>query len=132
MPLVACAKCGTAIDPAGRASSCPECGSEDRLIEVTDTLVAKLKEKAKSAKKRAGKKKRYEEVTIGDDLHRDSGQWNRIEQVIDRDNDRYRKRITDAEGKILRDEDKPLSLHRGHGSAKHAKQKPVAAEESPS
>ncbi len=132
MALVTCAKCGTVIDPAGQPSSCPECGSGDRLIGATDALVAELKEKAKSDKKRRGKKKAYEEVTIGDDLHRDSGQWNRIEQVIDRDNDRYRKRITDAEGTILRDDDKPLSLHRGHGSAKYAKQKPVAAEESPS
>jgi hypothetical protein len=32
---------------------------------------------------------------------------------------RYRKKIIDTEmGKMLRDEDKPLLEHRGHGSAK--------------
>jgi len=55
----------------------------------------------------------------GDDLHKSTGKWNWLSWVIDRVNDRYRKLIIDGEtGEIIRDDDKPLSEHRDHGSAR--------------
>jgi hypothetical protein len=55
----------------------------------------------------------------GDSLEKRTGKWNWLSWVIDRVNNRYQKRIIDGEtGAILRDDDKPLSEHRDHGSAR--------------
>jgi hypothetical protein len=72
-------------------------------------------------KKRLGMKKPYEELKVGDDFHHDTGQWNRLERIIDRDNDHYYEHIEDAAGNELRHVEERLSEHRGRGSAKHAK-----------
>ena len=64
------------------------------------------------------KKPIYEEIS-GDDLHRKTGLWSHLLQVIDRQNNRYRKLVTNAEtGEILRSVDEPLDEHTGRGSAK--------------
>lgn len=60
------------------------------------------------------------EVVRGDDYHHDSGEWRRIDQVVDRTITpaRYRKRIIGPDGTALRDEDGLLEDHQGFGSAK--------------
>lgn len=47
------------------------------------------------------------------------GRLVRVDQSIDRKNDRYRKRVTVVDtGEVLRKADCPLSKHTGHGSDK--------------
>jgi hypothetical protein len=60
----------------------------------------------------------YEEVG-GDDLHRKTGLWSRLLRIIDRQNNRYKEEITNAEtGEVLRSVDEPLSDHKDRGSAR--------------
>jgi hypothetical protein len=70
--------------------------------------------------KRRGKSHRriYFEAGGGYDYHRASGRLNYVEQVIDREHGRYVKRILAPDGTILRDDDKALVDHQGHGAAK--------------
>ena len=58
--------------------------------------------------------RRAVEARFGDDFHRDSGTWRGFNYTVDRKNDRYRKRLTTADGKVVVDE--PLSEHLGHSS----------------
>ncbi len=59
------------------------------------------------------------EQTSGDDLWRARGKWMKLERLVDRENDLYRKIIADPEtGEVVIRVEKPLSQHRGHGSAK--------------
>jgi hypothetical protein len=70
--------------------------------------------------KRQGKGKPLTEGKTGDDLHRISGKWMRLERIIDRARDWYKKLVTDPEtGKVGHYCEEPLSQHRGHGSAKY-------------
>ena len=49
-----------------------------------------------------------------------------LEQTVDRENNRYRKRVVDSQtGEILRDVDHPLTDHQGYGSAKKKAPKPT-------
>jgi hypothetical protein len=62
--------------------------------------------------RRRGQGKPFLEQKVGDDLHRKTGTWNRLERVIDREHDRYREHIVDPQsGAVLRDVDEPLSQH---------------------
>jgi hypothetical protein len=96
----------------------------NRLIEAHDEQAIKAYEQVGVKKKRPGEKKPYEEIKIGDDLHRNTGQWNRLERIIDRNHDRYFEHIEDAAGNPIRHCDEPLSQHQGRGSAKQPKNSP--------
>ncbi|MFN2526549.1 MAG: hypothetical protein ABR505_09880 [Actinomycetota bacterium] len=63
------------------------------------------------------------EIKTGDDLHRDSGEWRQREMRVDREANRYTEKVTDRQGKVVRDVDEPLSVHRGRGSAKFKKKR---------
>jgi hypothetical protein len=64
------------------------------------------------------------EAKIGDDLHRKSGRWMKLERRIDREENHYYEKITDPDtGKIIHLSDEPLSRHQGHGSAKSKDEK---------
>lgn len=123
MASITCSDCGETIDPVKDLSFCPACGSGNRLFEVQDHGVITGREQLQLKKKRRGEKKPFEEIKTGDDLFHKTGQWNRITQVVDRDDDRYFKHIEDADGNVIRHTDKRLSEHQGHGSAKHANPK---------
>ena len=63
--------------------------------------------------KAAGFKRPLIEIRSGDDFHRNSGLWNTLERVIDRQGNRYRELIIDPDtGQILRNCDERLSEHR--------------------
>ena len=56
---------------------------------------------------------------IADQSFNGPGEWNRVEQVVDRRNNRYKKRVVNPRtGKVLRDVDEPLTAHKGYGSPK--------------
>jgi len=81
--------------------------------------VATVREKWAMKHKRPGHKKPISESVTGDDLHQQSGQWNKLDRTIDRENNRYRELIIDpATGTVIRSCDEPLSDHQGHGTAK--------------
>jgi len=121
---VSCGTCGTVLAemPGDVSATCPACGSRKRHyslgvgeeIEVHERLATKTKDQARS-----GKNKVRAEFVTGDDLHRKTGRWNKLERVIDRANNRYREKIVDPKtGAVLRSVDEPLDQHQGRGSAK--------------
>jgi hypothetical protein len=121
---VKCGECEAVLAevPNGAHEPCPRCGSKKRThfvgvsesIEVHERLSGKVKDVQK-----AGKNKTRAEFVTGDDLHRASRRWNKLDREIDRENDRYREKIVDPQtGAVIRSVDEPLSEHQGHGSAK--------------
>lgn len=75
-----------------------------------------FREKIGLRTKRKGGKRPFAEQVGGDDLHRLTGRWTRIRRLIDRDRNRYIEKISDSDGRVLRDVDVPLDQHRGHGA----------------
>jgi hypothetical protein len=61
-------------------------------------------------------------MTVGYDLHKRTGEWNRLERIIDRVKDWYSEKVVDPDsGRIIHQCEEPLSEHKGHGSAKKGK-----------
>jgi hypothetical protein len=59
------------------------------------------------------------EIHSGDELCVAQDKWMNKNRVIDKKNDQYRETVRDPQtGEIVHHCDEPLSLHRGHGSAK--------------
>jgi DNA-directed RNA polymerase subunit RPC12/RpoP len=119
-----CGECGRIVDeppellPEQRLP-CPECGSTKRalFVSVHDTVTAR--EKLGVSGRHQGEKKPFFEAVSGDDLHRKSGKWMKIERLIDRARNWYREVVTDPEsGEIIHKCEEPLTEHRGHGTAK--------------
>jgi hypothetical protein len=119
-----CGACGAAIDePAGTSladrTPCPACGSLARNFSahVHETLT--VREKIGLKHKRPGNKKPIYESVSGDDLHRVTGQWNKLTREINREHNRYKEVIVNPEtGEVLRQCDEPLTEHTDRGSAK--------------
>jgi hypothetical protein len=106
--------------PIEERIDCPACGSMKRAfaIEISDTvqLHSTLTLKAKSA---AGGRP-FMKQKVGDDLHRKTGKWMKLEGVIDRVKDWYKEAVTDPEtGQVIHHVEEPLSDHQGHGSARN-------------
>ena len=122
--FVSCSQCGTRIDephntPHEQRVPCPSCGSIARTFNVHLNETLTLREKLGVKQKRPGHKKPIYESVGGDDLHRDTGQWNHLSREIDRLNDRYREKIVNPKtGEVIREVDEPLSEHVTRGSAK--------------
>ena len=92
----------------------------DFNVHVTETI--HIKEQVAYKLKRQGKGKPAAEGKAGDSLRRDDGKWLKIEQFIDRENNKYKKKIIDPEtGAVIRDEEGKLTDHQGYGSAKNPK-----------
>ncbi len=61
----------------------------------------------------------YSRLWKGDSLYRETGEWNRLERVINRGTDVYYEKITDPRtGKVLREVGERLSEHKDRGSAR--------------
>ena len=127
--IINCAECGNTIDePINKKEyePCPRCGSDRRIMNIDhgeEIVELNIKEQSISHikdPKQTGKRKiRYERLS-GDDFYKKSGRWNKQERIIDRENDRYMKKIIDSEtGDVRRHCDETLSKHQGHGSAKN-------------
>ena len=119
-----CSQCGVCIEESQSTSvevrtPCAACGSTARTFNshIQDTLT--LYKKTKIKQKRAGHKKPIYEGILGEDLHRNSGQWNCLTREIDRENDRYKEIIVDPKsGKIIRNINERLTEHTNRNSAK--------------
>jgi len=123
--LVRCGECETLLDeasttPVADRKPCPNCGSLSREISVTLSETIVLREKLKLKGLRTGLKRPFVEQISGDDLHRKTGRWMRLERVIDRVRNWYREIVTDPEtAQVIHRSEEPLTEHRGHGSAKN-------------
>ncbi len=130
---VNCGACGKELAedphaPVETRKPCPDCGSTSRdfqkSLSATVTVRTKLSMKARHA---TGGRPFLEQI-VGDDLHRKSGKWMKLERLIDRERDLYHKVVKDPEtGQIVHECQEPLSEHRGHGAAKRPEGKPPEA-----
>ncbi|MEZ5736863.1 MAG: hypothetical protein R3E09_13910 [Novosphingobium sp.] len=123
---IACKMCGLELIEAGsqERSPCPRCRSIARSFEATIRETITLRDSLVVRAKRAGAKgehKYFVEEKSGWSLHHETGEWRYIEQVVDRENHRYRKRVTGQDGTVFRDVNEPLSAHRERGDAKKRK-----------
>lgn len=119
-----CGECGTPLPESSNLSvetdpPCPTCGSMTRAILVTFNETLVVHDKLAMKGKRAGIKEPYIESVSGDDLHRKTGKWMKLNRVIDRENDLYKEEVIDPDnGIVVHRCEEPLSAHKGHGSAK--------------
>lgn len=128
LPLVKCGNCGKLLDedassPIENRRPCPECGSKTRVVSIemdgTVTVHSKLGMKARHTQKG----RPFLEQITGDDLHRKTGKWMKVQRVIGRAKNWYREIVQDPEtGEVVQQSEEPLTEHRGHGSAKSRKQ----------
>jgi len=73
-------------------------------------------------KRKPAKNKFDVEEKVGSDWSYKRKKFIDYRHVIDRPNDRYRKKLVDPDtGEVIMDVDKPLSEHQGHGAAKTPK-----------
>lgn len=128
-PTIKCTKCGYELTeqesgPPGRRKPCPKCSSKARLFQLTLASEVSFKSELRGKGKRPGRRKPFYELITGDSLFRLTGQWYRLQQIIDRTRDYYLKVVTDPKaGKLIRFCEEPLSQHQGRGSAKLKKPK---------
>jgi hypothetical protein len=114
---VTCVGCGIAR-PAGLGTGelartpCPECGAvaismvrfASERITIRETTEVKLR--------RAGRQKPVMTQRFGASQSAD-GTWANVEQVVDREAGRYRKKVVLEDGTVVKDYDGPLDG--GHG-----------------
>jgi hypothetical protein len=119
---MSCMECGAPIQPEAAADPCPRCGSRDRSLAASDTVVFALHEQVRLEQWNDVKRGRWRrQLIVGEELSERTGEWVHKERLTDRDNNHYRERITDATGEVIHECEEPLSQHRDHGSAKFSK-----------
>jgi hypothetical protein len=109
------------LGPSESRKPCPNCGSFARNFTVDLEASVKLLGAIELKKKTPGNKRPSLEAKYGPSYHHATGTWSEIEQVVDRENDRYTKKITTEDGDIVRSDDGKLTDHQGFGSAKGTK-----------
>jgi hypothetical protein len=121
-----CGHYGAQIDddpsaPVENHKARPACGSNTHLICINIHETITVHELLRLKDRTAGGSRPFMEQVVGDDLHRKSGKWMKLQRVIDRVKKPawYSEVITDPEtGDVVHKCEEPLSEHRGHGSAK--------------
>lgn len=125
---VQCSECGTMFSDEEAAlvligakprPPCANCGATSVKISLHlhGEAVAHTSMRAK-AKRPGLTGGPFLKMKVGDNFHVASGTWHKIVQVADRLANRYRKRVVDADGNVVRDVDVPLDEHKGHGDDK--------------
>lgn len=122
-----CGECGAELQESPSLSTkerrpCPNCGSMTRAIQVSISENIAIREKLGVKGKHKDAKKPFIVTVSGDDLHRKTGNWMKLDRVIDRENNLYKEEVKDPEtGHIVHRCEEPLTEHRGHGTEKHRK-----------
>jgi hypothetical protein len=120
-PNVPCSTCGTLVEEPERIEDrqpCPTCGSQARRFGATITDTVGIRDLVGLKGKRPGQKRPFLEAKQGDELYRVTGEWHRLQRVVDRDAGRYFEHIEDERGQVVRHVEQPLRDHQGRGSAK--------------
>jgi len=123
MGLVQCLDCDTVLlddnPPTPDRTPCPICGSTLRGIREDVEHILGLYQDLGMKQKRPRVKNPILEQKSGASRSRNTGAFNDRIRVIDRLNDRYFERVTDAAtGEILHERDEALSHHFGRGMAR--------------
>lgn len=119
-----CGNCGRELNkapstPVPERQPCPECGSTVRRAEIRISIMMTARSTLSFKARCAGRSRPFAEGKVGDDLHRKSGRWFRLERIIDRARDQYREIISDRRtGEVIHHVEEPLSKHIGHGVAR--------------
>lgn len=122
--LVKCGDCGKELNESSNLAleerkPCPNCNSKKRAMSISISETVQVHEMIGLKAKHGSGGRPFMEQKVGDDLHRKSGKWVKLERVIDRAKNWYKEIILDPiTGKIIHKQEEPLSKHRGHGSAK--------------
>lgn len=122
--VVTCKACSAELQEQASASvearhPCPNCGSLERQYDLTLDGQVSARSGLGLRAKTPGRVKPFMELKQGDSFSTSRGRWMHLFQIVDRRNNRYRKLVTDPEtGEVLRDVDKPLTEHTGHGDAR--------------
>ena len=119
--MVLCAKCKTMFDC--KEPVCPNCGSPDRDIAISDVLDMYQKHfgvQDLSGETYSGKSKFFYEVKTKPDFDRDTQQNVMVERTFDRreDKDSYIEEIKTKSGEVIKRNTDKLSEHKGHGCDK--------------
>lgn len=127
MTIRSCTDCGATLDerpdtPITERLPCPSCGSKRQSFrkELSDDIGfhSGLRYKGRHGES----EQPFVEGKAGDDLHRDSDEWNTRDMQIDHENEVYHERIVNPRtGEVIKDVTEPLTQHQGHGSAKNRK-----------
>lgn len=121
--IVLCSKCNATF--GSNEPKCPNCGSEDRSIEVTDSFA--MYESRIGLKNKLlypGKRKFFCEVTVKPDFDHDTQQNVMVTRKYNRRRDRepseetYVEEIRTKNGELIKRNTDVLSKHKGHGSDK--------------
>jgi hypothetical protein len=119
-----CNDCGAWLEelpgtPVEERKPCPSCGSLSRKVEVTIQDTVTVREKLGVKTRHGSTGKPFYEADSGDDLHRKTGKWMKLERVVDRLKNWYREVIINPKtNEVVHKCEEPLSEHKGHGSAK--------------
>jgi len=119
-----CGNCWRELDeapsiPVPARQPCPACGSAVRRAEALISSTATARSTLSFKARHAGSGRPFAAGKIGDDLHRKSGRWFRLERIVDRARDWYREIISDQRtGEVIRHVEEPLSKHICHGAAR--------------
>ena len=119
--IVLCAKCKTMFDC--QESVCPNCGSPDRNIAISDLFDMYEKHfgiQDLSGETYSGKSNFFYEVKTKPDFDRDTQQNVMVERTFDRreDKDSYIEEIKTKSGEVIKRNTDKLSEHKGHGCDK--------------
>lgn len=117
-----CSDCGYELSEL--TCICPKCASKKKTFHLSVHEKVTVREGIGMKVKRLGEKKPYfESLNIPSLFVRMNKIVNRI-RIIDRENDRYKEVVSHYDdGEIIHQYDEKLSDHKGHGSAKKAKEK---------
>lgn len=124
-PSVACGNCESVLaEPTNLDSAlrqpCPWCGSLKRSIkvQVEDSVTFHSLIGVVHKGKRAGVRgRRLVEMKAGDSQS-DDGTWAHLEQLVDHVLRRYRKLVVAADGRVIKDVDRPIEDQDAHGPPK--------------
>lgn len=106
-----------------RIQPCENCGERGLRMAVQFSESIAMRDHAKIKAKRPGEKKPVYDAKLGSSQPTATGEWNQVEQIMDRtnaihDEPWYTKRVVNKDGEVLRDFSEPLKNHTGRGDAK--------------
>ena len=107
-----CSNCQADLTPLDSGveplAACPACDSTDFMISVQDR--GRVVDGGTLRKKRAGLKGVLAKIWFGQRIGRDGRVVNR-DALVDRENYRYRERVTTEDGEVIVDKDEDLRDH---------------------
>ena len=119
-----CVNCGAVLIEGrnGVRQPCPKCGGIPRKYVEEFKEEIRIYEHLRMKGKHEGRGKAFFDQRVGASFYFKDQEWHHLERLTDRDNDLYIEKIINMEtGEVIRQVTELLSVHQGHGSAKHKK-----------